>query len=195
MGLFSHLPRLTRIVLVANVIVFVLQLALPGLLENWFALWPLEVGFQPWQVLTYAFLHGSVLHIALNMYGLVMFGADLERTWGSNRFLRYYVVSLLSAGLTQLAVTAWLGQTLPTVGASGGVFGLLLGYAVMFPQRRIVLLFPPIPMPAWVFALLFAAIELVSGVMGNQTGVAHFAHLGGMLGGFLMLRRWARERR
>lgn len=195
MGPFSHLPRLTRVILISNIVVFMAQLALPGLLEAWFALWPLDVAFQPWQVLSYAFLHGSVLHIALNMYGLVMFGADLERTWGPNRFLRYYVVSLLTAGLTQLAVTAWLGQTLPTVGASGGVFGLLLGYAVMFPDRRIVLLFPPIPMPAWVFALLFAAIELVSGVMGNQTGVAHFAHLGGMLGGLLMLRRWARERR
>jgi membrane associated rhomboid family serine protease len=170
-------------------------MTLAGMLEPWFALWPVGVAFQPWQLATYAFLHGSLAHIAFNMFGLVMFGADLERTWGPRRFLRFYAASVLSAGLTQLAVTAWLGQSLPTVGASGGVFGLVLGFAVMFPDRRIVPLFPPIPMPAWVFALVFAVLELVLGVMGTQTGVAHFAHLGGMLGGLLMLRRWARERR
>jgi membrane associated rhomboid family serine protease len=191
----SHLPRITRIILIANVLVFALQFALPGLLESWLALWPLGVAFQPWQVLTYAFLHGGLMHLVLNMYGMVMFGADLERNWGPNRYLRFYLVSVLAAALTQLAVTAWLGQALPTVGASGGVFGLLLGYAVMFPDRRIVLLFPPIPMPAWVFALLFAAISLVLGVTGTQSGVAHFAHLGGMLGGLLLLRRWSGGRR
>jgi membrane associated rhomboid family serine protease len=191
----SHLPRITRIILIANVLVFALQFMLPGLLESWLALWPLGVAFQPWQVLSYAFLHGGVMHLVLNMYGLVMFGADLERTWGPNRFLRFYLVSVLAAALTQLAVTAWLGQALPTVGASGGVFGLLLGYAVMFPDRRIVLLFPPIPMPAWVFALVFAAISLVLGVTGTQSGVAHFAHLGGMLGGLLLLWRWSGGRR
>jgi membrane associated rhomboid family serine protease len=191
----SHLPRITRIILIANVLAFALQFMLPGLLEAWLALWPLGVAFQPWQVLSYAFLHGGVMHLVLNMYGLVMFGADLERTWGPNRFLRFYLVSVLAAALTQLAVTAWLGQALPTVGASGGVFGLLLGYAVMFPERRIVLLFPPIPMPAWVFALVFAAISLVLGVTGTQSGVAHFAHLGGMLGGLLLLRRWSGGRR
>jgi membrane associated rhomboid family serine protease len=192
---FSHLPSTTRVILIANVLVFLAQMGLPGLLESWLALWPVGVAFQPWQVLTYAFLHGSVLHIAFNMYGLVMFGADLERIWGARRFLNYYLASVLAAALTQLVVTAWLGQTLPTVGASGGVFGLLLGYAVMFPDRRIMLLFPPIPMPAWVFALLFAALELAMGFMGTQTGVAHFAHLGGMLGGLLLLRRWASARR
>ncbi len=195
MNPLSHLPRITRIILIANVLVFALQFALPGLLESWLALWPLGVAFQPWQVLTYAFLHGGLMHLVLNMYGMVMFGADLERNWGPNRYLRFYLVSVLAAALTQLAVTAWLGQALPTVGASGGVFGLLLGYAVMFPDRRIVLLFPPIPMPAWVFALLFAAISLVLGVTGTQSGVAHFAHLGGMLGGLLLLRRWSGGRR
>lgn len=195
MNPLAQLPQVTRLILITNVAVFVLQMALSGLLESWFALWPLGVAFQPWQLLTYAFLHGSFAHIAFNMFGLVMFGADLERVWGPRRFLRFYFASVLSAGLAQLAVTAWLGQSLPTVGASGGVFGLLLGFAVMFPNRRIVPLFPPIPMPAWVFALLFAVLELVLGVMGTQTGVAHFAHLGGMLGGLLMLRRWAREPR
>ena len=191
--MLGQLPPVTRLLLLANIAVFVLQLLLPGLLESWLALWPLHVAFQPWQLLTYAFLHGGISHIAFNMFGLAMFGSDLERVWGSNRYLRYYFVSVLAAGLTQLAVTAWLGQSLPTVGASGGVFGLVLGFAVMFPDRRIVPLFPPIPMPAWVFALVFAGLELALGVMGTQTGVAHFAHLGGMLGGLLLLWRWSRR--
>lgn len=193
--MFGQLPPVTRLLLIANITVFVLQMILPSLLEAWFALWPLHVAFQPWQLLTYAFLHGGLAHIAFNMFGLAMFGSDLERVWGANRYLRYYIVSVLTAGLTQLAVTAWLGQSLPTVGASGGVFGLVLGFAVMFPERRIVPLFPPIPMPAWVFALVFAGLELALGVMGTQTGVAHFAHLGGMLGGLLLLWRWSRRRR
>lgn len=193
--MFGQLPPVTRLLLLANIAIFVLQLLLPRLLESWLALWPLGVAFQPWQLLTYAFLHGSVAHIAFNMFGLAMFGSDLERVWGPARYLRYYVVSVLAAAVTQLVVTAWLGQTLPTVGASGGVFGLVLGFAVMFPHRRIVPLFPPIPMPAWVFALVFAGLELALGVMGTQTGVAHFAHLGGMLGGLLLLWRWARRAR
>jgi membrane associated rhomboid family serine protease len=193
--MLGQLPPVTRLLLIANIAVFVLQMLLPGLLEAWLALWPLQVAFQPWQLLTYAFLHGGLAHIAFNMFGLAMFGSDLERVWGSNRYLRYYIVSVLTAGLTQLAVTASLGQSLPTVGASGGVFGLVLGFAVMFPDRRIVPLFPPIPMPAWVFALFFAGLELALGVMGTQTGVAHFAHLGGMLGGLLLLWRWSRRNR
>lgn len=193
--MFSQLPAVTRLLLIVNIAVFVLQGLLPNLLETWFALWPLNVAFQPWQLLTYAFLHGGLAHIAFNMFGLAMFGSDLERVWGAGRYLRYYIVSVLAAGLTQLAVTAWLGQNVPTVGASGGVYGLVLGFAVMFPNRRIVPLFPPIPMPAWVFALVFAGLELALGVMGTQTGVAHFAHLGGMLGGLLLLWRWARSSR
>lgn len=157
------------------------------------ALWPVGAGFQPWQLVTYAFLHGSLLHLGVNMLGLVSFGRELERHWGTRRFLQFYLASVVSAALAQLAVTSASGLLLPTVGASGGLFGLLLGYAVMFPRQRVLLLIPPIPMPAWLFALLYALLELVLGVTGTASGIAHFAHLGGMVGGGWMLWRWARE--
>jgi membrane associated rhomboid family serine protease len=193
--MFANLPPATRSILVANLIVFGLQALLPEFMTVYFALWPLHVNFDVWQLVTYAFLHGGLAHIAFNMFGLVMFGADLERVWGTNRFTQYYFASVLAAALTQLLITTWLGDAKPTVGASGGIYGLVLGFAIMFPERRIVPLFPPIPMPARVFALIFATLELVLGVSGTQSGIAHFAHLGGMLGGWLMLRHWASARR
>jgi membrane associated rhomboid family serine protease len=124
------------------------------------------------------------------MYGLWMFGSALEQVWGARRLLQYYLVSVLVAGLVQLMVASGSPMAYPTVGASGGLFGLLLGYAMLFPQRRLMLLFPPIPMPAWLFAVVFGVLELTLGVTGEASGIAHFAHLGGMLGGWLMLRYW-----
>ncbi len=156
-----------------------------------FALWPIGSGaFIPWQLLSYAFLHGSLSHLFFNMFGLWMFGSELERIWGSRRFLAFFAVSVLFAALTQQVVAVVAGSGSPTIGASGGLFGLLLGFAMLFPNRRIVLLIPPIPMPAWLFVLLYGAIELFLGVTGRVNGVAHFAHLGGVLGGWLVLRYW-----
>jgi len=162
-----------------------------GQLFEWFALWPLGNGFAPWQLLSYALLHGGLLHLAFNMYGLWMFGSELERVWGPRRLLQYYVVSVLVGGVVQLIVATDAPVPYPTVGASGGLFGLLLGYAMLFPHRTIMLLFPPIPMPAWMFAVVFGVLELTLGVTGGAGGIAHFAHLGGMLGGWLMLRYWS----
>lgn len=181
-----------RALLLACLALFALEPLLPALLDH-LALWPMGAGFQPWQVLTYAFLHGSLLHLTLNMIGLISFGRELEMWWGTRRFLQFYFGCVLTAALVQLAVTSSTGSLLPTVGASGGLYGLLLGFAVMFPKRRVLLLIPPIPMPAWLFALLFALLELVLGVTGTASGIAHFAHLGGMLGGGWMLWRWARS--
>jgi membrane associated rhomboid family serine protease len=168
---------------------FALGIWQPAVIEV-FALWPIGSGFQPWQLLTYSFLHGGLWHLAVNMIGLVSFGRELEAWWGPKAFLRFWTASVLSAALVQLSVTAATGSTQATVGASGGLFGLLLGFAMMFPKRRILLLIPPIPMPAWLFVLLFGALELYLGVSGTASGIAHFAHLGGMLGGFWMLQRW-----
>ena len=147
-------------------------------------------GFLPWQVITYAFLHGGLGHLFFNMLGLWMFGSELERVWGPKRFIHFYTASVLAAAAAQLLITALLGSTFPTVGASGGLFGLLLAFGMMFPNRTIVPLFPPIPMKAKVFVALYGGLELLLGVTGSASGVAHFAHLGGMLGGFLMLRYW-----
>ena len=179
----------TVFLIAANAAVFLLQLGAPGLTEA-FALWPLGAGFQPWQLLTYAFLHGGLVHIAFNMFALYMFGGPIERVFGARRYLLYYFVCVLSAAVAQLATSAMTGTVYPTVGASGGVFGLLLAYAIYFPQSRIILIFPPIPMPARVFVVVYAALELFLGVTGTEEGVAHFAHLGGLVGGFVMLRLW-----
>ena len=155
-------------------------------LRLWFALWPLDSGrFYPWQVLSYAFLHGDIGHLFFNMLGLWMFGAELERLWGRNRYLQFLLVSVVVAAAAQLLVT-FLS---PTVGASGGLFGLLLAFGMLFPNRTIMPLFPPIPMKARTFVFVFGGLELLLGVYGGG-GIAHFAHLGGMLGGWLMIKYW-----
>jgi len=198
-------PVITRALLVANIAVFVGQAFADDALITLFALWPFgtpaftgpqaPAGFLPWQLVTYSFLHGNGLHLLINMLGLYMFGSEVERVLGSRRYVIYYFVSVLSAALAQLVMSALTaGPPYPTVGASGGVFGLLLAYGMFFPRRMVMLIFPPIPMPARVFVFVYAAIELYLGVTGTQAGVAHFAHLGGMLGGFIMLRRWRRRR-
>ena len=159
-------------------------------LEILFALWPLQSGlFWPWQLLSYGLLHGSILHLFFNMLGLWMFGSELERLWGRTRYAQFLLASLLSAAVAQLLVTWLTGSNVPTVGASGALFGLLLAFGMLFPNRTIMPLFPPIPMKARTFVIVFGVIELLFGLSG-RSGVAHFAHLGGMLGGFLMIRWW-----
>jgi membrane associated rhomboid family serine protease len=191
--MLRNLGPVTRALLFANVAIFALQSLLPAELSLALALWPGGDRFEPWQLVSYAFLHGGIAHLAFNMLGLVTFGDPLERAWGGRRFLGYYLASVVAAGLTQIVVSGAMAQNVPTVGASGGVYGLLLGFAVLFPAARIVLLIPPIPLPARVFALLFAGLELVLGVTGTSSGVAHFAHLGGMLGGAALLLLWRRR--
>ena len=196
------MPPVTLALLVGNLVVFLLQLAGGLPLFEWFALWPPALSgprsgpsFELWQLLTYSFLHGSALHLMFNMLALYTFGRDLERLFGSSWYLQYYLVSVMAAALSHVVVTAWMGAPpFPTVGASGGVYGLLLAYGVYFPHRTLILLFPPIPLPARVFVVLFAALELYFGVTGTVAGVAHFAHLGGMLGGWMMIRLRRRRR-
>jgi membrane associated rhomboid family serine protease len=193
------LPPVTQALIVINVLVFVAESLFGDVLIGYFALWPFGAtsltgamaGFQPWQLLTYSFLHAGFWHIFLNMLALYMFGGQLERLWGSRRFLNLYLASVIAAAITQLIFSS-VGDVAPypTIGASGGVFGLLLAYAMIFPNRIIVLLFPPIPLPAWLFVTLYGMLELYLGVTGTQEGVAHFAHLGGMLGAWLLIRYW-----
>lgn len=182
------MPPVTQALLIANIAVFLLQSAGGGQLELFFALWPPGHGFAPWQLLTYAFLHGGIGHIFFNMLALYMFGSDIERLFGSRYFLTFYFASVISAALCQLLFTAVTGAPpFPTIGASGGVYGLLLAFGMYFPRRMVMLIFPPIPMQARYFVILFGALELVFGVTGTGAGVAHFAHLGGMLGGWLVI--------
>lgn len=184
------MPSAVRTLFLATLGGLLLELLLGNTVVYLFALWPLPAGFLPWQLVTYAFLHASLSHFAFNMLGLWIFGRELEQWLGRRALLWLYFASVLSAGVLQLFVTSLSGTVYPTLGASGGVFGLVLAYGMLFPNRIIVLLFPPIPMPAWLFVTLYAGIELVLGVTGTQEGVAHFAHLGGMLGGYLVVRAW-----
>ncbi|HEX5373312.1 MAG TPA: rhomboid family intramembrane serine protease [Aquabacterium sp.] len=186
------LPPVTQALLLINVALYCLDIALgESLSRGWLALWPLGSShFMPWQVVTYAFMHGSMIHIFLNMMALWMFGGELERIWGTRRFMQFYGASILMAAVTQLLMALVTGSVAPTVGASGGTFGLLLAFGMMFPNRTIMPLFPPIPMKAKYFVAIYGAVELFQGVTNTQSGVAHFAHLGGMLGGWLVIRYW-----
>ena len=184
------LPPVTQTLIIVNVLAFLLQSLLGDGPTAALALWPFGTYFMPWQIITYAFLHGSTTHLLFNMFGVYMFGSDLERVWGSRRYLTFYMVSAIPAAIAQQLVSPLSGAVYPTVGASGAVFGLLLGFAMVFPRRMVVPLFPPIPMRAPIFVALYGGLELFLGVTGTQAGVAHFAHLGGMAGGYLLLRYW-----
>ena len=194
----SSIPNVIFALLIANGLVFALQQLDAEFMFINFALWPAtdpRSPFMPWQLLTYGFLHGNTTHIFFNMFGLWMFGRDIELSMGSQRFLIYFLVCVVGAGAVQLIVAGMQGGIYPTVGASGGVFGILLAYGLTFPNRVIVPLFPPIPMRAITFVVIYGLLELYLGVSGSAPGVANFAHLGGMLFGFLLIRYWRRGRR
>jgi len=189
------IPSVTKAFMLACVGLYCLFYLAPPGLRLWFELWPLQSGnFMPWQPITYAFLHGGELHLFFNMLGLWMFGSELERVWGAKRYTQILVASTLSAAAVQLIFTLLTNSMSPTVGASGALFGLLLSFGMLFPDRIIVPLFPPIPMKAKYFVAIFGGLELLLG-FGGSSGVAHFAHLGGMLGAYLLIRYWRTARR
>ena len=173
-------------IIVVCVAVFLAKNLSPAL-----ALWPFGSGFfAPWQLVSYGFLHGSFNHLFFNMFAVWMFGTHLEKSWGIQRFVTYYAVCVIGAGIMQLLVQQIEGGIYPTIGASGGVFGLLLAYGVMWPENRIFLIFLPVPIKAKWFVLIYGAVELVFGITGSMPGIAHFAHLGGMFFGAGLLYKW-----
>ncbi|MGF1453243.1 MAG: rhomboid family intramembrane serine protease [Opitutales bacterium] len=182
------IPTATRWILSSNLLVFAAQLlGYSNWLLSWGALWPLDSGyFRPWQLVTYGWLHGGIGHIAVNMIGVFMFGSVIERVWGAQRFLVFYLACVIGAALTQLAL---IPQGL-TIGASGGLFGLLLAFGLMFPNERLLILFFPFPVKAKWVVIGYGAVELFLGLSGSWQGVAHFAHLGGMLTGLLLILFW-----
>ena len=188
------MPAFTRTLLQINIGAFILQYLLGQGMYAWFALWPGDwlAGGSPslmtlWQLVSYSFLHGSLTHLGFNMFALWMFGPAVENRWGARGMAQVYFTSVVTGALAQIVVGATFSHSnAPVVGASAGVFGLLLTFALLFPERRIVLLIPPIPLPARVFVALYAAIELLLGVTGSASGVAHFAHLGGLAGAGLV---------
>lgn len=189
------------LLLVTNAVVFLLLMAAPQFGIQNFALWPLvpvtgvelpaqlaDGEFHVWQLVTHAFLHGGLLHLFINMFVLWMFGGPIEKAWGSKMFALYYGVCIIGAGLVQLIVSSsGLAEPMPALGASGGVFAVLLAFGLMYPNQIILLIFPPIPMKAKYFVIIIGVFELVAGTFGVQQGVANFAHLAGMLFGFLFI--------
>jgi len=184
------LPPITRNLIIACLVVMVLQAFTP-LVDLLLPLYPVESGrFIPWQVLTYAFVHADSSHLFFNMLGLWMFGQELERLWGPKRYLQFLLASTLAAAAAQLVLAALLKSFSPTVGASGALFGLMAAYGMLFPNRQ-VMLFMVMPTSARNAVLIFGAIELFFGFLTPVGGgVAHFAHLGGLVGGWLMIRYW-----
>lgn len=202
---WSSFPPVVTGLMASCIIVFLMQQMSPGFMLEHFALWPagewrvgtpwgaMESAFAPWQLVSSAFLHGGFFHLFVNMLALWMFGIQIENLWGSRRFLFYYFFCVIGASLIQLLVAtaaATDGSIYPTVGASGGVFGILLAFGVMYPNQQVVLLIPPIPMKAKWFVILFGAFSLFAGVTGTMGSIAHFAHLGGMVFGLILLLWW-----
>ncbi len=183
---FFAFPPVVKNLLIITGLVFMAQIPLGRLLVESFALQPLGSGFWPWQLVTYSFLHGGITHLFFNMFALWMFGAQIENTWGSSRFAFFYFVCVVGAGLAQLVTNPGV----PTIGASGGVFGILAAFGMLFPEQRIMLLFPPIPIKAKFFVIGYGVIELWFATAGGQPGVANFAHLGGMVVGVLLILYW-----
>lgn len=204
--MLSRIPPVTRALLYANIAIFLLQYVVPVEWQLPLQLWPVMpdgplfgpgTTFLPWQPFTSGFLHADLLHVGFNMLGLVMFGSRLEYQWRSRRYFMFYAVCLLGAGLCQLAVATWSathdGAVYATIGASGAIYGLILGYAMLFPNDAVMLPFPPIPMKARTLAIVYGVMALALGLFGGEPGVAHFAHLGGMLSGWLLILFWRRR--
>jgi membrane associated rhomboid family serine protease len=198
----DRITPVNKILIIANVAIFGIQYFTGPLIEILFALWPFGSAeadlppFRPWQLLTSGFLHANLPHLFFNMFAVFMFGSEIERLFGARRYLTYYLLCVIGAALMHLIVVAVADMDLvPAVGASGGVFGLLLAFGMAWPHRKLMLLFPPIPMPAWLFVTLYGALELYLGVTQTVQGVAHFAHLGGMATGFVLIRYWRAQAR
>ena len=215
MAFLSSLPTVTKNLIIINVIIFLASLVNENFMIGTFALfYPTSMYFHWWQVITHMFMHGGFWHIFFNMYTLMIFGGVVERIIGSKKFLFFYFICGLGAvalhlGVEYLQMQAYMeGAALgnsaaiqnialikntPTVGASGAIYGVLMGYAMLFPESRMTLLFPPVTLSAKWMVAIFAAIELFTGVTGLSAGIAHFAHLGGMLIGWLMILSWRKR--
>ena len=211
-GFFSMLTPIVKNIVIINVIVMIGTSIIGNSMYEKFSLFPFESPlFHPYQLITHMFMHGGFWHIFFNMYSLIIFGVALERIWGSGKFLLFYLVTGLGAALCHnlvihfqvsellanqenLLAAARILRT-PTVGASGAIYGVLLGYGMLYPNSILQLIFPPVALKAKWFVAIFALIELATGLVGTSDGIAHFAHLGGMLFGLILIIIWKRGNR
>ena len=215
-GFMSNVPTAVRNIIIINVLVMIMTSLNENFMYEKFALfYPTSPFFHWWQPVTHMFMHGGFWHLFFNMYTLYIFGTVLERIWGAKKFLLFYFVTGLGAaavhtGVEWIQASSWMSEAAagsmsavqqihaltmtPTVGASGAIYGILMGYAMLYPDSIMTLVFPPISMKAKWFVLIFAAIELLTGVTGTGGGIAHFAHLGGLIFGFLLIMYWKKKR-
>ena len=194
-GFMSNVPVAVKNIIWICVGMSVLTYLNEPLMARLFALNPITFITKPWQLVTYMFMHGGFGHLFFNMYTLYIFGSVLERVWGTKKFLLFYFVTGIGAALVHILVQYLTGSFALTVGASGAIYGILMGYAMLYPDSIMTLIFPPISLKAKWFVLIFAAIELFLGVTGTQAGVAHFAHLGGLIFGYLLMLDWKKKHR
>ncbi len=214
-GFMSNLPTGVKNLIIINALVLIMTMLNENVMYEKFALfYPTSPFFHWWQPLTHMFMHGGFWHLFFNMYSLYIFGCVLERVWGTKKFLIFYFVTgfgaaLVHTGVEWLQMQTWMSQVAegsmaaqasiyalkmtPTVGASGAIYGVLMGYAMLYPDSVLTLLFPPISLKAKWFILIFAAIDLFAGVTSAGSGIAHFAHLGGLIFAFLLMMYWKKN--
>ena len=214
-GLMANVPTAIKNIIIINVLVMIMTALNENFMYETFSLfYPTSPFFHWWQPVTHMFMHGGFWHLFFNMYTLYIFGSVLERVWGTRKFLVFYFVTglgaaLIHTGVEWIEMQSWLSQAAegsaaalssihalkmtPTVGASGAIYGVLMGYAMLYPDSVLTLIFPPISMKAKWFVLIFAGIELVTGMTGVGGGIAHFAHLGGLIFGYLLILYWKRN--
>ena len=212
----SNVPTATKNIIIINVLVMIMT-SLNGdfMYENFALFYPTSPFFHIWQPVTHMFMHGGFWHLFFNMYTLYFFGRVLEERWGAKKFLVFYFVTGLGAALVHtgvewLQMQTWMSQVAegslvaqqkihilkmtPTVGASGAIYGVLMGFAMLYPDALMSLIFPPVTLKAKWFVLIFGGIELLTGVTGVGGGIAHFAHLGGLIFGYLLILYWKKKR-
>ena len=216
-GCMSNVPTAVKNLIIINVLVMIMTSLNENFMYEKFALfYPTSPFFHWWQPLPHMFMHGGFWQLFFNMYIMFIFGCVLERVWGTKKFLIFYFVTgfgaaLVHTGVEWIQMQYWMTQAAegsmtalnsihalkvtPTVGASGAIYGLLMGYAMLYPDSIMSLVFPPISMKAKWFVLIFAGIELLTGVTGTGGGIAHFAHLGGLIFGFILIMYWKKKRR
>ena len=196
------IPEVTRNIIAINVLLFIATIYSSNTMYEYLALFNYKSNyFHGWQMITHMFMHGSFTHLLFNMFGLYMFGSRLEQMWGAKRFINFYLITGLGAALLHTLVQDYeitqglVGVNQPTVGASGALFGILVAFAMYWPNTELFLMFVPVPIKAKWAVIGYATFELFAGISGFQAGVAHFAHLGGALFGFILVQYWNKNNR
>ena len=211
----ANVPTAVKNIIIINVLVMIMiSLNEEFMIEKFALFYPTSPFFHWWQPVTHMFMHGGFFHLLFNMYTLFIFGSVLERVWGPKKFLIFYFATGLGAaaihtGVEWIQMQSWIAQAAegtqsalmaihtmkmtPTVGASGAIYGVLMGYAMLYPDSMLTLVLPPVSLKAKWFVLIFAGIELLTGITGTGGGIAHFAHLGGLIFGYILIRVWKKR--